>query len=107
MHPGGIATNLSRHLKPEMFAMFDQPAFKAMMKSPEQGAATTVWAAIGKEWLNSGGKYLEDCSISQPVTKEEGLSPLDTGYKPYAYDEKLEKKLWTVSNELVGLPADS
>ena len=90
-----------------MLAMFDSPEFRAMAKSPEQGAATTVWAAIGKEWLNKGGKYLEDCQISQPVTKEENLSPLDTGYKPYAYNKELEQKLWTVSNELVGLPADS
>ena len=90
-----------------MLAMFDSPVFKAMAKSPEQGAATTVWAAIGKEWLDKGGKYLEDCQISQAVTKEEGLTPLDNGYKPYAYNEELEKKLWAVSNELVGLPAAS
>ena len=76
-----------------------------MGKSPEQGAATTVWAAVGAEWRTKGGKYLEDCQISPPVEDKENLSPLDVGYKPYAYDEGAAKKLWGVSNELVGLPS--
>ena len=38
----------------------DEALFKTM-KSPEQGAATTVWAAIGQEWEKKGGEYLAEC----------------------------------------------
>lgn len=80
---------------------FPDPMQK-MMKSPEQGAATTVWAAIGKEWEGKGGKYLEECSISKPVDPEKtDLTPMDPGYKPYAYDIDAAKRLWDLSNKLV------
>lgn len=107
VHPGGIKTNLGRHLdESSMSAMLESPDYQNMMKSPEQGAATTVWAAIGKEWSDKGGKYLEDCQISQPVAQKENLTPLDPGYKAYAYDKEAAKRLWRMSNELVGLPKE-
>ena len=63
-----------------------------------QGAATTIWAAISKDWEGKGGKYLENVSVSEPFTGE-GRK----GYAPYAYNEKGEKELWDVSEKLVGL----
>ena len=36
------------------------------MKNVEQGAATTVWAAVANELEGKGGKYLEDCQESMP-----------------------------------------
>lgn len=74
------------------------------MKSTEQGAATTVWAAVAAEWEGTGGKYLEDVSVSGPMGEQVVLAP---GYAPHAYDEEAAEKLWNVSNELVGLPADA
>ena len=49
--PGGIKTELSRHVQAAnptwvQNIMKDERVVKAL-KSPEQGAATTVWAAIG------------------------------------------------------------
>jgi hypothetical protein len=40
--------------------MSDENILK-VLKTPEQGAATTVLAAVGREWEDTGGKYLEDC----------------------------------------------
>ncbi|KAF2797313.1 short-chain dehydrogenase/reductase-like protein [Melanomma pulvis-pyrius CBS 109.77] len=62
LHPGAINTDLSRHLGSEFVAqiMSDDKILK-IMKTPEQGAATTVLAAVGNEWEEKGGKYLEDC----------------------------------------------
>ncbi|KAH6986751.1 hypothetical protein EDB80DRAFT_756466 [Ilyonectria destructans] len=37
-----------------------------MFKSPQQGAATTIWAATSKAFEGQGGKYLEDCQIAKP-----------------------------------------
>lgn len=105
LHPGGIQTNLTRHLDAEFLKGFDNPLINATMKSPEQGAATTVWAAISPEWENNGGVYLEDCDISPPF-KEEDVSPVAKGYKPWAYDKAAAQKLWDVSNNLVGLTDD-
>ncbi len=71
-------------------------------KSVEQGAASSVWAAVSKE-LNQGpyGKYVEDCGI---VTETKGASlDIVPGYGPWAYDEESERKLWEESLKLVGL----
>lgn len=102
VHPGGIFTNLARHLTPEMVQGMMMPGMEKALKSPEQGAATTVWAAIGKQWEGQGGKYLEDCSVSEPFQPREGI-PLTPGYAPHAYDEAAAKQLWDVSVQLVGL----
>lgn len=101
--PGGIKTGLQVHT-PEMMKMLDDPAVAAYMKSPEQGAATTVWAAIGAEWSNTGGKYLEDVSIAKPWDPAAGMIAL--GYAESAYSPQDEEKLWKVSCELVGVPED-
>ena len=53
VHPGGIMTGLQKHLpREEMQAMgwFDaEGKVHALFKTPEQGAATSVWAAVGPE----------------------------------------------------------
>lgn len=36
-----------------------------------------------------------------------GNNLFQPGYAPHAYDQEAAKKLWEVSNELVGLPADA
>ncbi|KAF4619106.1 hypothetical protein G7Y89_g14742 [Cudoniella acicularis] len=61
------------------------------VKSTEQGAATTVLAAVGKEWEGVGGKYLEDCQDAPMFV--EGGEPSDPGYSSWAFNEVLEKRL--------------
>ena len=39
---------------------------KRNLMSPEQGTATTVWAAVGRDLEGKGGKYLERCGVGQP-----------------------------------------
>lgn len=100
LHPGGIWTPLQRHVPELMEKYGNDPAIQAHMKSPEQGAATSVWAAIGREWEGKGGKYLEDCGIGELY---QGGGPATGGYEAHAYDAEGAKKLWEVSLELVGL----
>ena len=92
-------TELGRHLDPAVVEKFMTPEFKQSMKSPQQGAATTVWAAIGKEWEGKGGKYLNDCTVAD--TPQEG--EVNLGHAPHAYDVEAAEKLWNVSMQLVGL----
>jgi hypothetical protein len=76
------------------------PGVVALIKSPEQGAATTVWAAVGKVWEGKGGRYLGDCQVSRPAS--EGYQIADPGYETWAYDPENEKKLWEMGNKWVG-----
>ncbi|CAG8971302.1 hypothetical protein HYALB_00001469 [Hymenoscyphus albidus] len=79
-------------------------AYKLLMKDVPQGAATTVLAAVGKEWNGVGGKYLEDCREIEVMGKAKNEA---FGYHPDAFDEVIEKRLWDDSLRLVGLPQDA
>lgn len=105
VHPGGIATDLQRDLDmEEMRAMGwfdenDQP--HPLFKTPEQGAATTLWAATSPLLEDRGGVYCEDCNIADPNPPEGAFA----GVKPHARDRALAQKLWTLSEEITGLKA--
>ncbi|MFD9186756.1 SDR family NAD(P)-dependent oxidoreductase [Streptomyces phaeochromogenes] len=107
LHPGGILTPLQRHLpKEEMVerGWIDEngtPLNPAGFKTPEQGAATQVWAATSPQLSGMGGVYCEDCDISEPA-------PADgerIGVRDYAVDPASAARLWTLSAELTGVNA--
>lgn len=102
LHPGGIWTGLQDHM--DTSAWRNNPEVDQYMKNTAQGAATTVWAAIGKCWEGKGGKYLDDCQIAPAVPEGAGL--FISGYEEWAFDEKKAQRLWSMSNKLVGLPED-
>ena len=102
LHPGGIQTGLQKYVPQEtQDQWFKVPDVYRYMKSPEQGAATTVWAALAKSLEGKGGKYLEDCQIIGPW--DPATTQMDPGYAPWTYDEEKAAKLWELSLELVGL----
>jgi len=74
-----------------------------IIKIFDQGGATTVWAAVSKEWEGKGGKYLEDCTVALPA--QTPPLPLN-GYLPYIYDAEAAKRLWTESLRIVGMKDD-
>jgi NAD(P)-dependent dehydrogenase (short-subunit alcohol dehydrogenase family) len=99
VHPGGIATELGRHLTEETLAVItDVPSDQAIeWKTVPQGAATTVWAATAPELDAHGGAYLEDCSVaaSNPDPDSRG------GIKPYAVDPERAAALWDRTEEWI------
>ncbi|CAG9948204.1 unnamed protein product [Clonostachys rosea f. rosea IK726] len=99
--PGGITdTNLSQYTPKEMVDSFKtDPVLSKWVKSREQGASTTVLAAVGQEWEGKGGKYLEDCAVATPNASIPGL----TGVSDYAYDEGKETRLWELTLKTLGL----
>ncbi len=106
VHPGGILTPLQRHLpKEEMVALgwIDEEgnALPASLKTPEQGAATQVWAATSPQLDGMGGVYCEDCDIAEPTTEPDAPS----GVRPYATDPGQAARLWALSAELTGVDA--
>ncbi|CZR58188.1 related to reductases [Phialocephala subalpina] len=105
VHPGGVISGLIQHIPREELEAATQDAILIKIyKSPEQGASTTVLAAVSKELEGKGGKYLEECQISVPVA--EGAGRYDSGYGAHAYDEEKEGRLWKESLKLVGLEDD-
>jgi NAD(P)-dependent dehydrogenase (short-subunit alcohol dehydrogenase family) len=107
LHPGGIQTELGRHLDDgaleALVAQINETAkasggeaFK--FKSIPQGAATSVWAAAVADPAEVGGRYLEDCHVAELVESDD----LRAGVRAYALDADNAKALWTKSEELVG-----
>ncbi|MDH6565963.1 NAD(P)-dependent dehydrogenase (short-subunit alcohol dehydrogenase family) [Streptomyces sp. SAI-117] len=107
LHPGGILTPLQRHLpKAEMVerGWIDEQGNAlnpSGFKSPEQGAATQVWAATSPQLAGMGGVYLEDCDIAEPAVEGDATS----GVKDWAIDPDQAERLWTLSAELTGVNA--
>ena len=105
LHPGGIMTPLQRHLpREEMVALGwideDGNPINQAFKSPEQGAATEVWAATSPQLEGRGGLYLEDVDVAE-VAQEAGAS----GVRPYALDRDAAAALWEASARLTGVDA--
>ena len=103
--PGGIMTPLQRYLpKEEMVAMGwmdDEGNVREGFKTPEQGASTSVWAAVGEELEGIGGLYLEDCAEAAPWSKDNPMK----GVMPYAIDPEAADRLWALSEEITGVSA--
>lgn len=107
VHPGGIQTELSRHLtREDMQALIDrinaanraagEPDFS--FKTIPQGAATSVWAGAVATADQVGGRYCEDCHVAEIVSDPANRR----GVKPYALDPLRAKALWAKSEEMVG-----
>jgi NAD(P)-dependent dehydrogenase (short-subunit alcohol dehydrogenase family) len=107
VHPGGIMTELGRHMTPElrqMMAKSIEDANKAgnlppfEWKTVPQGAATSVWAGFVAPADLVGGKFCEDCQVA-----ERNENPAARGgVRGYALDPENAKALWAKSEELVG-----
>lgn len=105
--PGtNLGTNGASSFAPEAAAIMDSiigdAEVQKQAKSNEQGAATTVLAAIDKELEGKGGVYLENCGISKPW--DEAIhAETDPGYASWCYDEAGAKRLWEVACKYVGV----
>lgn len=104
LHPGGILSGLQQHVPDELKAAWgSNETFAKMWKSAEQGAATTVWAAVSKDLEGQGGKYLEDCQIIGKWDPKTG--DMGPGYAEWAYDQGKAERLWNVALGLVEAPS--
>lgn len=103
LHPGGIMTELLRYTTPDMLQ--DMTARSARdtagssgelpaVKTVEQGAATTVWAAFLAPAEAVGGRYCEDCQVAETTNSGSGV-------RPFALDPQRAKALWAKSEEMV------
>ena len=95
VHPGGIMTPLQRHLsREEMQAsgwLDEDGNVIVEFKTPEQGAATSVWAATSPQLEGKGGVYCADCDIADIV---ESIQPGGGGVMAHAVDPEQAARLW-------------
>ena len=107
VHPGGIQTELGRHMTPELIQGMlksiedanksaGAPAFE--WKTVPQGAATTVWSGFVAPADAVGGKYCEDCHVAELQENPQARG----GVRGYALDPEHAKALWAKSEEMVG-----
>ena len=108
VHPGGIMTELQRHLpRAEMIAagwMDADGTVNERFKTPEQGAATSVWAATSPSLAGRGGVYCEDCDIAE-ITRPDAADARIRGVNDYAVDPDSAARLWALSARLTGVNA--
>jgi NAD(P)-dependent dehydrogenase (short-subunit alcohol dehydrogenase family) len=102
--PGGIATPLQRHVlaaDPDYMEKARERYDRAglSLKTPEQGAATSVLLATSPQLEGVGGRYFEDCNEAPVVDKrpEFGVG----GVARYAVDPGNAERLWDLSLELI------
>lgn len=101
VHPGGIQTNLGRHMTEKMMAALlarvttNDSGFA--WKTIPQGAATQCWAATAPELEAKGGVYCEDCHVAA-VDDQSSTG----GVRTYALDPAAAERLWTISEQLTG-----
>ncbi|KAG5970914.1 hypothetical protein E4U56_007193 [Claviceps arundinis] len=104
VQPGGIVTDLPAALPAELTSgMSEDEQLRLHSMSVEQGAATTVWAAVGDVWEGKGGKYLANCAVAEMVPWEEDKFALSASAAAHTYDAEGEERLWELSARLVGL----
>jgi NAD(P)-dependent dehydrogenase (short-subunit alcohol dehydrogenase family) len=111
VHPGGIQTELGRYMDlgslEQMVKQINEQAAAAgkgpfEFKTVPQGAATSVWAAVVAPAEEVGGRYCENCHVSDVAADDARLGLLDEGVRGYALDPQNAVALWEKSEEMVG-----
>ncbi|XP_073693217.1 retinol dehydrogenase 11-like [Garra rufa] len=91
LHPGVIHTELGRHIFPSMplwKRLLFMPLF-LLLKTPWQGAQTTIYCAVDESLQNASGLYYSDCALKEAA--------------PQGRDDAAGHRLWDLSASMVGL----
>ncbi|MDP9920452.1 NAD(P)-dependent dehydrogenase (short-subunit alcohol dehydrogenase family) [Variovorax boronicumulans] len=109
VHPGTIRTGLGRYMGQEVMDTAIEQLSAALVadgqtpfqwKSVAQGAATTLWAGLVAAPAEVGGRYCENCHVSD--VNDGPLSPVAEGVRSYALDPETARLLWHRSEDMVG-----
>jgi len=91
LHPGVVATELGRHVG-DTFGAIGSCIFgcvRPLVKTPENGAQTSIFCAVDESIADHSGRYYSDCKEKRP--------------KPQAENMDDAKRLWELSEQLTGI----
>jgi NAD(P)-dependent dehydrogenase (short-subunit alcohol dehydrogenase family) len=88
LHPGWVATNIGANNVP-IFGRLGKAIINLTAISPEKGAETTLYLATCPDVANVSGQYFYKCKPARPTAA--------------AQDKAVARRLWEVSERLVGL----
>jgi NAD(P)-dependent dehydrogenase (short-subunit alcohol dehydrogenase family) len=91
LHPGGIASGLWTNNGP--LAQFIMKAGRVFLKTPEQGARTTIYLASSPQVEGITGKYYSDCK--EKTSSRE------------SYDLNIARRLWNVTAQMTGVDPEA
>jgi NAD(P)-dependent dehydrogenase (short-subunit alcohol dehydrogenase family) len=100
--PGGILTNLQRHVGGSEYMNVAREKFEAegrRFKTAEEGASTSVLLAASPLLEGIGGRYFENCNEAEVVDRRPEIG--GGGVAPYALDPSNAERLWEVSLQLL------
>ncbi|XP_052439563.1 retinol-DH_like_SDR_c domain-containing protein [Carassius gibelio] len=89
LHPGVIRTELGRYVQtrhPLLSTLLSFPAL-LLMKTPSQGAQTSIYCAVAEGLESHSGCYFSDCKLKEPA--------------PEGKDDLAALRLWEISAKLV------
>ncbi|XP_063080055.1 retinol dehydrogenase 12 [Engraulis encrasicolus] len=89
VHPGSVRSELVRH-STIMSLMFT--FFGIFLKTPREGAQTSIYCAVAEELDSFSGKHFSDCTPAFVA--------------PQGRSEDTQRKLWDASCELLGIEWD-
>ncbi|XP_045143911.1 retinol dehydrogenase 11 isoform X2 [Echinops telfairi] len=89
VHPGSVNSELTRY---STFMTCMWWLFSCFLKTPEQGAQTSLHCALTEGLERLSGEYFSDCRVGWVSAQ--------------ARNETVARRLWDVSCDLLGLPLD-
>ncbi|XP_053448460.1 retinol dehydrogenase 11-like isoform X2 [Nycticebus coucang] len=89
VHPGTVKSELTRH---SSFMKWVWQLFSFFIKTPHQGAQTSLHCALTEGLETLSGNHFSDCHVAWVSAQ--------------ARNETIARRLWDVSCDLLGLPVD-
>ncbi|XP_049596871.1 retinol dehydrogenase 12 isoform X1 [Syngnathus scovelli] len=89
LHPGTVNSDLTRH-STLMMIMFS--LLSVFLKTPREGAQTSIYCAVAEELHSISGKHFSDCTPAFVA--------------PQGRSEETARRLWDASCELLGIQWD-
>ena len=91
VHPGGVATRLGTNTGGALGKIIPL-ALRPFFKTPEQGAATSLYVATSPDLAKTNGRYFADSREREPLST--------------ARDADAARRLWNLSCEWVGIAVE-
>ncbi|WP_118976818.1 SDR family NAD(P)-dependent oxidoreductase [Taibaiella koreensis] len=117
LHPGSVnGTDLGREAPMALFQQMGThdadgniyPEVARKLKTVAEGAATSVWCATSPLLKDIGGVYCEDADIAViddgTITHRYDEPATLHGVQPYAVDAANARRLWSLSEQMTGIP---